>query len=132
LTALYGEVEAELRALGASCEACGRCCRFAEFGHELWLTNVELDYLQARHGHGGAAPLGVCPYLDGTLCSARAGRALACRTFHCCLAAAVVEEVTNRSFEKIRDAARAAGVDLEYTGLSALLRQAGANPCTNL
>jgi len=119
LTALYREVDAELRELGASCAACGRCCRFEEFGHELWLTNVELDYLQVRHGQGKAAPPGVCPYLDGALCSARAGRALACRTFHCGLPAAAVEEVTNRSFEKIRDAARAAGVALEYTGLSA-------------
>jgi hypothetical protein len=111
--------------LGASCEACGRCCRFEEFGHELWLTNVELDYLEARHGTGDTARPGVCPYLDGALCSARAGRALACRTFHCGLPAAVVEELTNRSFEKIRAAARAAGAAIEYTGLSASGGRAG-------
>ena len=119
LTALYRQVDDELCALGAACAACGRCCRFEEFGHELWLTNVELEYLRSRHGLRGASPPGVCPYLDGTRCTARDGRALACRTFHCGLPAATVEELTNRSFEKIRAAARAAGAALEYTGLSA-------------
>ena len=116
LTALYREVDAELRRLGASCEACGRCCRFAEFGHRLWMTNLEAEYLRARHGRREAAEPGACAYLDGASCSAREGRALACRTFHCGLSAGVVEEITNRYFERLRELARAAGRDLEYVG----------------
>jgi Fe-S-cluster containining protein len=129
IEALYREVDAELRALGASCDACGRCCRFAEFGHELWVTNLELSYLLARHGRRGAAAAGACPYLDGDRCSARTGRALACRTFHCSLSRDVVEEITNRYFERLRALARAEGLPIEYSGL---FGQAGTRPCTNL
>jgi Fe-S-cluster containining protein len=108
-----------LRRLGASCEACGRCCRFAEFGHELWPTNFEVEYLRARHGHGRAVEPGVCAYLDGAACTARDGRSLACRTFHCGLPKDVVEEITNRYFERLRTVARAAGIHLEYAGSAA-------------
>ena len=114
LSALYREIDLELRRLGAPCEACGRCCRFTEFGHRLWLTNLEADYLCARHGRRAAVEPGVCAYLDGTSCSARDGRSLACRTFHCGLPAGVVEEITNRYFERLREIARAAGLSLEY------------------
>ena len=114
LTALYHEIDVELRRLGASCEACGRCCRFAEFGHRLWMTNLETDYLRARHEHREAVDPGACAYLDGTSCSARDGRSLACRTFHCGLPSDVVEEITNRYFERLREIARAAGSRLEY------------------
>lgn len=116
LKALYREVDAELRRLGASCEACGRCCRFAEFGHRLWMTNLEEEYLRARHGRREAVGPGACAYLDGASCSARAGRSLACRTFHCRLPAGVVEEITNRYFEKLRELARAAGRPVKYAG----------------
>jgi Fe-S-cluster containining protein len=119
LTALYREVDAELRRRGASCDACGRCCRFAEFGHELWPTNLEVEYLRARHGRREAVDPGVCPYLDGASCSARDGRSLACRTFHCGLPKDVVEEITNRYFERLREVARAAGLLLEYAGSAA-------------
>jgi Fe-S-cluster containining protein len=118
LAALYREVDDELRRLGASCEACGRCCRFAEFGHELWLTNLEMEFLRSLHGRRDAADPSVCPYLDGTSCSAREGRSLACRTFHCGLPKDVVEEITNRCFEKLRALSRAAGLHLEYVGFS--------------
>jgi Fe-S-cluster containining protein len=103
-----------LRRLGAACAACGRCCRFAEFGHRLWLTDLELALLRARHGRRRVADPGVCPYLDGTSCAARDGRALACRTFHCGLPREVVEEITNRYFERLREIARAAGRALAY------------------
>jgi hypothetical protein len=141
LTAIYEGVEAELRAAGAACAACGRCCRFAEYGHELWLTNAELAYLHARHGRREAAAPGACPYLDGDRCAARAGRALACRTFHCGLPAPVVERITNAAFERLRAAAHAADVELEYVGFSGVEAgpagdrgagaQAGATPRTN-
>jgi Fe-S-cluster containining protein len=129
LTALYREVDDELRRLGASCEACGKCCRFADYGHVLWATNLEMELLRERHGRREAAFPGACAYLDGARCLAREGRALACRTFHCGLPREIVEEVTNRYFERIRELARAAGYPLEYDDPTGA--QDGASPCTN-
>jgi Fe-S-cluster containining protein len=118
---LYGALEAELAFIGAACEACGRCCRFSEFGHQLWLTDAELAYLVARHGVRARADHSVCPYLEDGKCSAHDGRALSCRTFHCSLARDVVEEITERYLATIRALAARAGRPLAYSELSTLL-----------
>lgn len=84
LEALYADLERELERLRPRCELSGRCCRFGEFGHQLWTSRLELDYLLAREGPppSGAAE-GVCPYLKEGRCGARAHRMLGCRIFFC-------------------------------------------------
>jgi Fe-S-cluster containining protein len=64
--------------------ASGRCCRFKEYGHTLFLSNVEADVLLA------AAPLfeqpvsaDFCPFQKNNLCTAREPRPLACRVYFC-------------------------------------------------
>ena len=118
---LYRALELELAGKGARCAACGRCCRFAEFGPELWLTSAELAFLVARHGRRAPVDGGDCPYLEDGLCAAREGRALACRTFHCELPRETVEEITNRYVDAVRRLAREADLPLEYAELSASL-----------
>ena len=121
LAELYRDLDAELAERGAACEACGRCCRFAEFGHELWLTDAEVAFLGARHGARAVCERGVCPYLDGGKCAAREGRALSCRTFHCSLPRDVVEELTERYLGLVRALAARAERPLEYAELSTFL-----------
>ncbi len=118
---LYRDLDAELAERGAACAACGRCCRFSEFGHELWVTDAEIEYLGARHGLRASADRGVCPYLEDGKCMAREGRSLSCRTFHCSLPRDVVEELTERCLGVIRASAARAGRLLEYAELSTFL-----------
>lgn len=61
----------------------GRCCRFAEYGQQLWTTRLEFDYLVAHAGPPPAGPPGVCPYLRGGLCGVRDHRMLGCRVYFC-------------------------------------------------
>jgi hypothetical protein len=81
---LYREVDAEVAAAGPVCVASGRCCRFAEYGHTLFLSNLEAEVLLA-----GAPPLDgpvtphACPYQKGNLCTAREPRPLGCRIYYC-------------------------------------------------
>lgn len=84
LAALYAEVDAHVAASGARCELSGLCCRFEEAGHELFATALEADYAAAHHPDAPPpeAP-GRCPYHVGGRCTARAGRALGCRTYFC-------------------------------------------------
>ena len=42
---LYQEVDREVRAAGPVCLASGRCCRFKEWGHVLYLSSLEADLL---------------------------------------------------------------------------------------
>ena len=43
--ALYREVDAAVAAAGPVCVASGRCCRFKEYGHVLFLSNLEAAIL---------------------------------------------------------------------------------------
>jgi len=42
---LYREVDAAVAAAGPVCLASGRCCRFKEYGHTLFLSNLEAEVL---------------------------------------------------------------------------------------
>ncbi len=83
LEAIYEDLQTELEALGPECRQSGRCCRFAEYGHQLWVTRLEFEYLLAGAGMPDRVPEGACPYLEDGLCGARRRRLLACRTFFC-------------------------------------------------
>ena len=81
---LYAEVDAAVAAAGPVCVASGRCCRFKEYGHTLFVSNLEADVLLA------AAPPYVkpvssdfCPFQKGNLCTAREPRPLGCRIYYC-------------------------------------------------
>jgi Fe-S-cluster containining protein len=93
------------------CRQCGECCRFAQFGHRLYVTAGELALMlklapdlapepigKIRSRRAGAQSLGdrsairngsrakpasLCPHQDQARCLARAGRALGCRLFFC-------------------------------------------------
>lgn len=84
LRALYADVAAEIAALAPVCDLSGRCCHFAKFGHDLFLTTLELAELVGLHGPPPPAEgPGRCPYQQGLLCTAREGRPLGCRIFYC-------------------------------------------------
>jgi hypothetical protein len=85
LEAVYADLERELAERRPRCELSSRCCRFREYGHQLWTSVLELDYLRARSGPPpeGASAEGVCPYLKEGRCGAREGRMLGCRIFFC-------------------------------------------------
>src|SRR5438093_454367 len=81
---IYREADAAVAAAGPVCIASGRCCRFKEYGHVLYLSNLEADVLLA------AAPPNVkpgstdfCPFQKENLCTAREPRPLSCRVYFC-------------------------------------------------
>ena len=83
--ALYREVDREVAAAGPVCIASGRCCRFKEYGHTLFVSNLEADVLLA--GAPAYDPTSVtadfCPFQKGNLCTAREPRPLGCRVYYC-------------------------------------------------
>lgn len=83
LRRIYAAADEEARADPAlRCDLSGRCCRFRDAGHELFVTRLEFDEME-RWGGAGAGEEGACPWLKGKLCGNREGRALACRTYFC-------------------------------------------------
>jgi hypothetical protein len=81
---IYAEADREVAAAGPVCVASGRCCRFKEYGHTLFISNLEANVLL------GAAPPyerpiddTFCPFQKEKLCTAREPRPLGCRVYFC-------------------------------------------------
>jgi Fe-S-cluster containining protein len=86
LRALYADLDADVAALGPTCRLSGRCCRFAEHGHTLFVSAPEFALLRAdapppcRPLDDGAT----CPWQDDLgRCTARDARPLGCRVYYC-------------------------------------------------
>jgi Fe-S-cluster containining protein len=84
---LYRSVQAEIDRRRPVCVVSGRCCRFEEFGHRLYVTTLEL----ARFVHDlGTSSAMVeewdgtgCPFQRAKLCTVHAMRPFGCRMFFC-------------------------------------------------
>lgn len=83
---VYADLQQEIDARKPRCQASGRCCRFEEFGHRLYVTTVELaafvSSLSAQARAGASASAG-CPFQQANLCSVHAIRPFGCRIFFC-------------------------------------------------
>jgi Fe-S-cluster containining protein len=83
---VYGDLQREIDARRPVCVVSGRCCRFEEYGHRLYVTTMELAAFV--HGLGDAvAPGGWdgtgCPFQVRKLCGVHAIRPFGCRMFFC-------------------------------------------------
>ena len=81
---LYQEVDRDVAAAGPVCVASGRCCRFKEYGHVLYVSNLEADVLLAEvPPFEGPVSADFCPFQKENLCTAREPRPLGCRVYYC-------------------------------------------------
>ncbi len=81
---LYREVDREVTAAGPICVASGKCCRFKEHGHVLYLSSLEADVLLASAPPYQKPVTGeFCPFQKDNLCTAREPRPLGCRVYFC-------------------------------------------------
>ena len=84
LVQLYSDLEYDIQKAGPICELSGRCCRFDEYGHTLFLSNIESELFFSRPPKQSITEDdNRCPYQEGALCTARENRPLGCRIFFC-------------------------------------------------
>jgi hypothetical protein len=86
LRVLYTELDREVAAIGPVCELSGRCCRFQEYGHTLFISTAEVEYLVGE-APPPERPLdqgATCPWQNSRgHCTARDARPLGCRIYYC-------------------------------------------------
>jgi hypothetical protein len=116
---LYADVDREVAAAGPVCVASGRCCRFKEYGHVLFVSNLEADVLlAAAPPYERPVTADYCPFQKGNLCTAREPRPLGCRVYYC---DPNYQETGNRITEKylqrLKALAREHGVEWLYAPL---------------
>jgi Fe-S-cluster containining protein len=88
VTDIYGDLACAIEARQPICALSGRCCRFEEFGHRLYITTMELAAFAWEQRQGNRAPTHAwdgsgCPFQRGKLCSVHAIRPFGCRIFFC-------------------------------------------------
>ncbi len=86
LTALYRELDEAAAMMGPVCQLSGRCCRFKDHGHTLFLSAPEAQLLvsDAPQPPGQLDNGESCPWQDARgRCTARDARPLGCRVFCC-------------------------------------------------
>jgi hypothetical protein len=123
---LYSEVDRDVAAAGPVCVASGRCCRFKEYGHVLFLSNLEADVLLA--GAPDYDPAAVtadfCPFQKGNLCTAREPRPLGCRVYYCDPTYQErAGEITEAYLRRLKELAEAHGVAWRYAPLHRFLTE---------
>jgi len=89
---LYADVQAQIDLRKPRCDISGRCCRFDEYGHRLFVTTVEIAaFVGSLHADScgvGSDPArvgvqGACPYQIAKLCTVHLIRPFGCRIFFC-------------------------------------------------
>ena len=125
---LYREVDQAVAAAGPVCVASGRCCRFKEYGHVLFVSNLEADVLLAdAPAYRQPTSSDFCPFQKDKLCTAREPRPLACRIFFC---DPNYQETSNRLTEeylrRLKELARTNDIEWRYAPLYEFLNQPSA------
>lgn len=127
LLELYAEVDAAVRATGVRCDSSGRCCRFKEWGHVLYLSAIEAEFLleTAPPYSTPVSPDG-CPFQVEKLCTARDERPLGCRIYFCDPAYQETgNALTESSLAKLKRLADEQGLEWRYAPLHVFLNEVG-------
>lgn len=118
---LYARLDAAVAREGPVCQLSGRCCRFREYGHTLFLSAPEFAYLvgeapePVRPLDGGES----CPWQDADgRCTAREARPLGCRVYHCDPAYQdAAPEISESFIARLKDLADRHGLAWDYAPL---------------
>jgi hypothetical protein len=122
---VYAEADREVAAAGPVCVASGRCCRFKEYGHVLYISNLEADVLlDGAPAYERPVSSDFCPFQQGTLCTARAPRPLGCRVYFCDPAYQETSHaITEKYLRRLKELAEEHGVEWRYAPLYRFLNQ---------
>ena len=87
--AIYADLQGEIVARKPVCGMSGRCCRFEEYDHRLYVTTAELAAFVAHHRDAPAIRRRQpwdgtgCPWQIEQACEVHAFRPFGCRIFFC-------------------------------------------------
>lgn len=123
---IYRAADREVAAAGPVCVASGRCCRFKEYGHTLFISNLEADVLLASAPEfAGPVTADFCPFQVENLCTAREPRPLGCRVYYCDPSYQEKSHaITEKYLAELKQLAEREGVAWEYAPLHHFLNAA--------
>ncbi|MFO0876641.1 MAG: hypothetical protein U0840_04640 [Gemmataceae bacterium] len=128
---LYAAVDTEVAAAGPVCVASGRCCRFKEYGHTLFLSHLEAEVLLASAPayDPKTVTADFCPFQKGNLCTVREPRPLGCRIYYCDPHyQEKASELTETYLRRIKLYAEQHDLGWRYAPLHVFLRESSSTP----
>jgi Fe-S-cluster containining protein len=125
LRAVYRSADEVVAGAGPVCEASGKCCRFTEYGHTLFLSDLEAALLLESAPPYNSVTRHVCPFQVDGLCTARTDRPLGCRVYFCDPSYQdVMPEILESHLRQIKEIADRHGRAWRYAPLHAFLGEA--------
>jgi hypothetical protein len=126
MAALYAAVDRDVAAAGPVCEASGRCCRFKEYGHVLYLSSLEAEVLLASApAYSKPVSPDFCPFQVDNLCTAREPRPLGCRVYFCDPDYQETgNQITEKYLHQLKNLALEHGINWQYAPLHHFLNEA--------
>jgi len=126
LLAIYDDMAHAIAKAAPVCELSGRCCRFKEYGHTLFISRPEAELLLEQGLPAGATiDEAGCPFQVNGLCTARERRPLGCRVYYCDPNyAGVGETLSESSIARLKLLHEETGTPWEYRPLHEFLREA--------
>jgi Fe-S-cluster containining protein len=130
VSCLYEQLQDAIDLRRPRCDVSGRCCRFEEFGHRLFVTTMELaafvaDAPAVPDSWNGSG----CPFQSDRLCTVHAIRPFGCRVFFCDSTATDWQRQQYEHFHtRLRRLHEELGVPYFYVEWRTALRCANASP----
>lgn len=123
LQALYAWADAKVAAYSPRCEASGKCCRFKEYGHRLYLCQVEAGYLlENAPPYPLPADEAGCPFQVDGLCTRRENRPLGCRVYFCDPSfSGAMETIMEEGVSRLKEITEKHHLGWDYASLHAFL-----------
>ncbi len=128
LLQIYEDLAQDLAQLAPVCDLSGRCCRFKEYDHRLYISRTEAELL-LQDGLPVDAVINEdnCPFQKGQLCTAREKRPFGCRVYFCDPKYAGQAEILSEKYlEQLRELHRETDTVWEYGELHLFLHEAAA------
>jgi hypothetical protein len=123
---VYAQADAAVAAAGPRCDASGRCCRFTEYGHTLFISRFEAEILlENAPPYSTPVSSAGCPFQVEGLCTARDSRPVGCRIYFCDPAYEErMVEITEASITQLKAIADTYQTGWEYAPLHHFLNTA--------
>lgn len=120
---IYQAADREVAAAGPVCLASGRCCRFKEYEHTLFISNLEAEVLlEAAPPYDAPVSPDFCPFQKDNLCTAREPRPLGCRVYYCDPSYQETgNQITEKYLNHLKRLAKENGLEWRYAPLHAFL-----------
>ena len=128
---LYVQADSEILATGTACRLSGNCCNFPEYGHKLYATRLEAEFIRRNvpreKFRWQSADL--CPFWVERKCTIREHRALGCRSFFCDTSQTdALQAIHEKYLARIREIERRHGIEPDYAPLIQHLMAAVPDP----